>query len=247
MKLDFYTLEQAIKKISEVTKEHFDYGNIADLTFKKELKLLFYFEGSLGLIDYLDSTLSDSTIKNVSEYTEGYLEPIEHNLYSLINGDVDTLNTSIARSKLDYSAYVLLEKLIHPDSIGKPTQPLHVCQLMDLGIQVQNFELTRNKLRISADSLYKYLNTISKTGKISISEEISYQKAIAIMSIIVAQTKGKFKSGERPNAKNISKEINDIAKEEFAIDIHGLKSFEKKISHSLKEFENELPSRIKKI
>lgn len=246
MKLDFYTLEQAIKKISEVTKEHFDYGNIADLTFKKELKLFFYFEGSLGLIDQLDAILSESTIKNISEYTKGYLEPIEHNLYSLINGDIDKLNTSIAKSKLDYSKYVLLEEIIHQDSIAKPTQPLYVCQLMDLGIQIQNFVLTRNKLRISADSLYTYLNTISKTGKVSLSEETSYQKAIAIMSIIVAQTKGKFKLGDRPNAKNISKEINDIAKEEFEIDTHGLRSFEKKISQSLKEFENELPSRIKK-
>ena len=69
--------------------------------------------------------------------------------------------------------------------------------------------------------------------------EMNSNMGIAIMAQMLAESAGKYKHGERPNAAQITEGINERATEHFGGDKHGLKAFHKKITKALRLLEEQ--------
>ena len=69
--------------------------------------------------------------------------------------------------------------------------------------------------------------------------EMNSNLGIAIMAQMLAESGGRYKHGDRPNAAQISEAINERALEHFRDNKHGLMAFHKKITKALKILEQE--------
>ena len=69
--------------------------------------------------------------------------------------------------------------------------------------------------------------------------EMNSNLGIAIMAQMLAESGGRYKHGDRPNAAQISEAINERAEEHFRGNKHGLVAFYKKITKALKILEQE--------
>ena len=69
--------------------------------------------------------------------------------------------------------------------------------------------------------------------------EMNSNMGIAIMAQMLAESAGKYKHGERPNAAQITEGINERAAEHFGGDKHGLMAFHKKITKALRLLEEQ--------
>ena len=69
--------------------------------------------------------------------------------------------------------------------------------------------------------------------------EMNSNLGIAIMAQMLAESGGRYKHGDRPNAAQISEAINERVDEHFRDNKHGLMAFHKKITKALKILEQE--------
>ena len=69
--------------------------------------------------------------------------------------------------------------------------------------------------------------------------EMNSNLGIAIMAQMLAESGGRYKHGDRPNAAQIAEAINERAVEHFRYNKHGLMAFHKKIAKALKILEQE--------
>ena len=113
----------------------------------------------------------------------------------------------------------------------------------------------KNLLRIQRDSLRRWFDDmpIDDRPKFLFEEERAQKEmpdgsevaemnsnmGIAIMAQMLAESAGKYKHGERPNAAQITEGINERATEHFGGDKHGLKAFHKKITKALRLLEEQ--------
>ena len=111
----------------------------------------------------------------------------------------------------------------------------------------------KNLLRIKRDSLRRWFEDmpIDDRPEVFFAEERTQKEmpdgsevaemnsnlGIAIMAQMLAESAGKYKHGERPNAAQINESINERAVEHFGGDKHGLKAFHKKITKALRLLE----------
>ncbi|WP_374531738.1 hypothetical protein [Acinetobacter sp.] len=243
MIFNFYTLEQAVDKLANATNSTCSIGNIADLIHANKLELNFYFEGIIGAIDHLESTIEDSNIINLRNFS-GYLRPYDQDLYKLINGDIEYLEMPLAISKLKFEFLALFSNNLDNTNLAAISDqlPTSIHSTKNFGAKLSTIRLTRNKLRIPVDSLNSFLADPPKDESENV--EIRSQQAIAIMALLLAEAKACYKSGTKPNAKLIGENIAKTAKNFFPNE-RGFKAFNKKISDSLKTFEDELPNSIK--
>jgi len=113
----------------------------------------------------------------------------------------------------------------------------------------------KDRLRIKKDSLRRWFEDIpiddrpeflfeeerTQTELPDGSEvaEMNSNLGIAIMAQMLAESGGRYKHGDRPNAAQISEAINERAVEHFRDNKHGLMAFHKKITKALKILEQE--------
>ena len=113
----------------------------------------------------------------------------------------------------------------------------------------------KNLLRIKRDSLRRWFEDmpIDDRPEVFFAEERTQKEmpdgsevaemnsnlGIAIMAQMLAESAGKYKHGERPNAAQITEGINERATEHFGGDKHGLKAFHKKITKALRLLEEQ--------
>lgn len=241
--LDIYTLDQAVQKLCASTNLVCSIGNIADLVHTNKLEVVFYYEGLIGEIDSLDFTLDESEVSNLREF-KGYLRPYKEDLYRLINGDIEYLDFPLAISKLKLNYLALFENDPDQFSLSNLLEklPSNIFSLQKENLFLSKRKLTKNMLRITSESLEAFLHSPEKSNSEDV--EIRSQQAIAIMALLLSETKDCYKSGHKPNSKKIGELIAKEATNFFPNE-RGFKAFNKKISDCLKTFEDELPSAIK--
>ncbi|GEK42817.1 hypothetical protein [Acinetobacter johnsonii] len=243
MIFNFYTLEQAIDKLAQATNSTCSIGNIADLVHANKLELNFHFEGFIGSINHLEPTIEDSNIINLRSFS-GYLRPYDQELYNLINGDIEYLELPLAISKLNFEYLALFSNNLDGTNLADISDqlPMSIQATKNFSAELSTIKLTRNKLRVPAESLNGFLSNPSQDESETV--EIRSQQAIAIMALLLADAKACYKSGSKPNAKLIGENIAKTAKTFFPSE-RGFKAFNKKISDALKTFEDEIPSAIR--
>ena len=113
----------------------------------------------------------------------------------------------------------------------------------------------KNRLRIKKDCLRRWFEDmpIDDRPEVFFEEERTQKEmpdgsevaemnsnlGIAIMAQMLAESAGKYKHGERPNAAQITEGINERAVEHFGGDKHGLMAFHKKITKALRLLEEQ--------
>lgn len=91
-----------------------------------------------------------------------------------------------------------------------------------------DYYITREE-RDRFEALYSE-NEIKETGK---TQEENTLYAIGVMAMLLAEKSGSLKIGNRPNAEQISKAVNEAA-DRYGLPDNGLKSLHKKIAEGLK-------------
>ncbi|MFW6551377.1 hypothetical protein [Acinetobacter baumannii] len=259
MQLNFLTIEQVITILSEKTKTAWNTYNIADLLINNHLELVFWFEGYAGVLSglHLQDGIDEQPLKAINKI-KGFVRPNDihfQDIYDLLLDAKEAIDISLVGKGAKISVLfpncseeLITEILSNVRHDKKNRQliyelgllenaPLSVFHLSSKGIST-SIQVTASKLRITKESLDRFMSSNEENVIESKAVSMSSDKAIAIMAMMLSKNVAKFKVGNRPNASQLGKEIDAIAQNHFKEeDLRGLESFNKRISAALKTYE----------
>ncbi|HEN9570768.1 TPA: hypothetical protein U9I94_001723 [Acinetobacter baumannii] len=259
MELDFLTIDQVISILSKETGIQYETQNIADLVMNNSLEPVFWFDGYIGELHdpFIENGIDDCSLAKLSRVKD-FLKPFtahKQDIYDLMLNEKIAIDISLVHKEqrlsvilsdcsedlinevLSYTRYDEKKKQLINEAVLVENFPLMIHDLTSKGTTA-SMQLTINKLRITKESIDRYIAHSKATTLESETVEITSDKAIAIMAMMLSEQSSKFKYGDRPNATQIGEEIYAIAQQHFKTDdLRGLESFKKRISRAFNTYQ----------
>jgi hypothetical protein len=251
---NYISIDQAIQKIKDQTKQPFDYSNIADLVLQDIFTPVFPYIGYL-------CSVSDGMVYDLNKRS-CYLQPVKNNhLVELIQGkrskhSASMVDDYICGSDGDY----LLAEMITDQEIRYALYEYDVlaCSPLSLPTDFHGFmsyhptepyEFTRSSLRINNNEIDKYLSSISEKNEqtstfLNSQDDKTAGKNLRVIgAMMYALTDSNVQRPHKMNQSWLAQTIEDLTKNSSAG--MGKSTLEKLFRDANKAFEPYKPQKQK--